>query len=99
MICSGIGDQPVNKKDLMQARFEYLLNKLGTKENGTTALTLQRVITVLAEVKSGKTAKEKRTRDYCLLKHCGIFEVPRVEKLIMPVSDEKHVLFFPFLLN
>ncbi|GFS35326.1 hypothetical protein NPIL_580421 [Nephila pilipes] len=35
MTSSGIGDQPVNKKDLMRERFEYLLKKHWTKGRGS----------------------------------------------------------------
>ncbi|GFY33085.1 atr [Trichonephila clavipes] len=51
MMSAGMRDQPVNKKDLMQERFEALLHKHRTKKNGA-ALIREKLLTLLAEVKS-----------------------------------------------
>ncbi|GFU51362.1 hypothetical protein NPIL_287031 [Nephila pilipes] len=71
MTSAGIGDQPVNKKDLTRERFESLLKKRGTKENSIT-LTREKLLTLIAEVKSAKTAQKKVPRDYWLLQHSEI---------------------------
>ncbi|PRD29055.1 UNVERIFIED_CONTAM: atr [Trichonephila clavipes] len=48
MMSAGMRDQPVNKKDLMQERFEALLHKHRTKKNGA-ALIREKLLTLLAE--------------------------------------------------
>ncbi|GFT01715.1 hypothetical protein NPIL_318191 [Nephila pilipes] len=50
MISSGIGDQPVNKKDLMRERFEYLLKKHWTKGRGSW--TIEELTVPVTDAKS-----------------------------------------------
>lgn len=80
--------QPVNKKDLMQKRFESLLNMRERKENSAT-LTRDKLLNLIAEVKKAKTVPKKIPRDYWLLRHYDVLSVQGVEKLIVPVTDVK----------
>ncbi|GFX82168.1 hypothetical protein TNCV_4398271 [Trichonephila clavipes] len=71
MTSAGTGDQPVNKKDSTQGTTESLFNNCGTKENGVV-LTLEKLLTLIDEVKSVKTAEKKVPCDYWLLQHFGV---------------------------
>ncbi|GFS53765.1 hypothetical protein NPIL_689101 [Nephila pilipes] len=58
MTSAGNGDQSVNKKDFVRERFESLLKRRGTK-GSSAALTREKLVTLIAELKNAKTAQKK----------------------------------------
>ena len=63
----GVSDQPVNKKDVMQERFESLLNKHETTGN-SAMLTHEKLLSLISDVKNAKIEDKKVPRVLCWMK-------------------------------